>query len=205
MQHGMEFFDKAKAVRLQNHHGKYLVADDDESTVRQSRNGSSQRARWTVEFINGKDNKIRLKSCHGLYLTAIDDPFLLGMTGKKVVQYLPATKMDSSTEWEPIREGFHLKLRTNDGNFLRANWGTPPWRNSITHDIPQRTATQDWVLWGVEVVDIVTSEELDSFPSFASSMSSFSSLPDDFMKSPDSGLPLVVSGRTRDLSAKEVH
>ncbi|KAM7506685.1 hypothetical protein LguiA_017138 [Lonicera macranthoides] len=195
-QDGMKYFEKAKAVRLQSHHGKYLVADDDEKTVRQSRNGSSHKARWTVEFVKAKSNAIRLKSCHGLYLTATADPFLLGMTGKKVIQSsLSSTKMENATEWEPIKEsGYQIKLRTTEGKFLRANGGTPPWRNSITHDVPHRTATQDWVLWGVDVVDINLSV-LASMPSHLSSVSSFAFSDDDFMGSPDTGSPAVVSGK----------
>ncbi|GKG54699.1 actin cross-linking protein, partial [Tanacetum coccineum] len=78
----MEFFSKAKVVGLRSHLNKFLVADDDETTVRQSRNGSSVRARWTVEMVEGK------------------------------------------------KENGRLKLKSKDGKFLRANGGTPPWRNS---------------------------------------------------------------------------
>ncbi|XP_031094112.1 uncharacterized protein LOC115998630 [Ipomoea triloba] len=180
-QSGMEFFYKAKAVRLESHLGKYLVGDDDEESVRQSRSGASLNARWTVEFVEGKDNVIRLKSCHGLYLTAAEEPFLLGMTGKKVVQTLPTNKTHApSIEWEPIKEGFRVKLRTAEGKYLRANGATPPWRNSVTHDLPNRTATQDWVLWGVDVVDIVVSSDASDSPaSCLSPPSSFNSVLDD--------------------------
>ncbi|MCD7459360.1 hypothetical protein HAX54_040687 [Datura stramonium] len=150
----MELFHKAKAVRLQSHHDKYLTAEEDEESVTQDRNGSSKNAKWTVEFVEKTDNVIRLKSCYGKYLTASNQPFLLGMTGRKVLQTLPS-RLDSSVEWEPIREGHQVKLRTRYGQFLRGNGGLPPWRNSVTHDIPHRTSTQDWILWDVHVVEIL--------------------------------------------------
>jgi len=149
----MDFFNKAKAVRLRSHHDKYLLAEDDEESVIQDRDGSSKTARWIVELVPGSDFIIRLKSCYGKYLTASNQPFLLGMTGRKVLQTLPR-RLDSSVEWEPVREGGQMKLKTRYGNFLRANGGLPPWRNSVTHDIPHRTSTQDWVLWDVDVLEI---------------------------------------------------
>ncbi|KAJ7953733.1 Actin cross-linking [Quillaja saponaria] len=150
---GMDFFHNAKAVRLRGHHDKYLHADEDEESVTQDRNGSVKNSRWVVELVPGYENIIRLKGCYGKYLTASNQPFLLGMTGRKVLQTLPS-RLDSSVEWEPIREGNHVKLKTRYGHFLRANGGLPPWRNSVTHDIPHRTATQDWILWGIDVVEI---------------------------------------------------
>jgi len=39
------------------------------------------------------------------------------------------------------------------GQYLRANGGLPPWRNSITHDIPHRSTTQDWVLWDIDILE----------------------------------------------------
>ena len=154
----MELFQKARVVRLRSHHDKYLLAEDDEESVCQDRNGSVRNARWTVEFVGnggGADaaSVLRFKSCFGKYLTASNMPFLLGMSGKKVLQTLPS-RLDSSIEWEPMREGFQVRLRTRYGQFLRANGGLPPWRNSITHDIPYRTSTQDWILWDVDVVEI---------------------------------------------------
>ncbi|PON59465.1 Actin cross-linking [Parasponia andersonii] len=148
----MELFHKARVVRLRSHHDKYLLADDDEETVVQDRNGSVRNARWSVELVQHA-NVLRFKSCYGKYLTASNMPFLLGMTGKKVLQTLP-NRLDSSIEWEPIREGFQVRLKTHYGQFLRANGGLPPWRNSITHDIPHRTSTQDWILWDVDVIEI---------------------------------------------------
>ncbi|KAM7251039.1 hypothetical protein ACFE04_022922 [Oxalis oulophora] len=152
-QTGMEFFHKAKAVRFRSHHDKYLLAEDDEESVTQDRNGSSKTAKWTVEIVPGSDSIIRLKSCYNKYLTASNQPYLLGMTGRKVTQSLPK-RLDSSLEWEPIRDGNQLKLKTRYGNFLRANGGLPPWRNSVTHDVPHRSSTQDWILWDVDVVEI---------------------------------------------------
>lgn len=150
----MEFFNEGKAVRLRSHLGKYLIADDDEETVQQSRNASSHKARWTVELAEGRFHVIRLRSCFGKYLTASDEPFLLGVTGKKVLQAIPITNGDRTVDWEPIREGIFVMLRAKlGGKFLRANGGTPPWRNSVTHDVPNRTATRDWVLWEVEMDD----------------------------------------------------
>ena len=149
----MDFFHRAKAVRLRSHHDKYLLAEDDEDSVTQDRKGSSKSARWTVEYVAEYDNIIRLKSCYGKYLTASNHRFLLGMTGHQVLQTLPS-RLDSSVEWEPVKEGGRVKLKTRYGNFLRANGGLPPWRNSVTHDIPHRTATQDWILWDVDVVEI---------------------------------------------------
>ncbi|GAB2281787.1 hypothetical protein Dimus_016353 [Dionaea muscipula] len=156
----MEFFHGAKAVRLRSQHNKYLIADDDEETVRQSSNGSSRNARWAVEFVEAgknKNNAIRLKSCHTWkYLCASDDPFLLGWTGRKIVQASPRMRLDPSVEWEPVSEGSpQVKLRSLKGRgmFLRANGMMPPWRNSVTHDLPSRTSTQDWILWEVEILE----------------------------------------------------
>ncbi|XAR65136.1 hypothetical protein NMG60_11009115 [Bertholletia excelsa] len=151
----MDLFQNAKAVRLRSHHDKYLHADEDEESVLQVRDGSSRNARWSIELVDGSETVLRLKSCYGKYLTASNAPFLLGMTGRKVIQTLPSGRLDSSLEWEPIREGNCVKLRTRYGHFLRANGGVPPWRNSVTHDIPHRTATQDWILWDVHIVEII--------------------------------------------------
>ncbi|KAL6994259.1 hypothetical protein U1Q18_012366 [Sarracenia purpurea var. burkii] len=149
----MELFRKAKTIRLQSHHDKFLLAEEDQESVCQDRHGTTVRAKWAVEFVDGVDNIIRLKSCYGKYLTATDDQFLLGVTGRKVTQSLP-TKLDSKVEWEPIRDGFQVRLKTRYGNYLRANGGLPPFRNSITHDIPHRHT--DWILWEVDVVEILT-------------------------------------------------
>ncbi|GAA0185419.1 hypothetical protein LIER_32707 [Lithospermum erythrorhizon] len=190
----MDVFTNAKAVRLKNVHNKYLTADEDEESVTQDRNGSSKNAKWTVEFVEHAENIIHLKSCYNNYLTASDHPFLLGMTGRKVTQTLPM-KLDSSVQWEPIKDGGQVKLRTRYGQFLRANGGLPPWRNSVTHDIPHRTTTQDWILWDVDVVDIVVRssgslkppqslvvDHYDSFASDSSPVSPYSSRSPSFSR-----------------------
>ncbi|KQK12644.1 protein transport protein sec31 [Brachypodium distachyon] len=156
----MELFAHAKAVRLKSRHDKFLYADEDELHVTQDRNGSSPNARWAVE--HAAPGCVRLRSRYGRYLAASSEPFLLGMTGRKVLQAAaPApgagARPDASVEWEPVRDGFQARLKTRQGgNYLRANGGLPPWRNSVTHDVPHRTATQDWVLWDVEIVQVLT-------------------------------------------------
>ncbi|KZV49901.1 hypothetical protein F511_41273 [Dorcoceras hygrometricum] len=159
----MDLFQNAKTVRLKSCHEKYLTAEEDEQSVTQDRNGASRYCKWTVEFVENSDNIIRLKSCFNKYLTASNQPFLLGMTGRKVIQTRPS-RLDSSLEWEPIRENGAVKLKTRYGQFLRANGGLPPWRNSVTHDIPHRTATQEWILWEVHVVDILMEQSAEVKP-----------------------------------------
>lgn len=161
---GMDNFHNAKAVRLQSPHMKYLYAKDDEESITQDKEGSSRNARWTVEFIDGADDLVRLKSCYGKYLAASDHPFLLGMTGRKVIQSNANSHRDSSIEWEPIREGNQVKLKTRYGNYLRANGGLPPWRNSVTHDVPHRSSTKDWILWEIHVVEIIIRSPEDNKP-----------------------------------------
>ncbi|VVA96088.1 unnamed protein product [Arabis nemorensis] len=149
----MEIFRKAAIVRLRSHNDKYLIADDDQESVHQDRRGTTKNTRWTVDIVPGS-TVIRLQSCYGKYLTATNIHFLLGATGKKVFQTL-AEKLDSSAEWEPISDdGVHVRLKSRYGQYLRANKGLPPWRNSITHDIPSRTVTQDWILWSIDVLQI---------------------------------------------------
>lgn len=110
----MEFFTKTKAVKLRSHLEKYLIAEDDLETARQTRHGSSRKAAiWFVELVDEKSHVIRLKSSYGRYLTASDMPFLLGMTGKRVIQTeLSGNNFDNwKLEWEPIRDGFRLRER----------------------------------------------------------------------------------------------
>ncbi|KAL5582396.1 hypothetical protein UlMin_014838 [Ulmus minor] len=190
----MEFFNKAKAVRLGSHLQKYLVADDDEETVRQTRNGSSRRAWWTIELVEGRSHVIRLRSYKGNYLTASDEafgPFLLGVTGKKVKQTSPTSEnYDSGAiEWEPLTDGFQVKLRTKGGKYLWANGGTPPWRNTVTHDVPHRTATRNWILWNVDVVDVNLVDMMDD-ESGSCRLSPTSTLTPSFSDWSDTGSPL---------------
>lgn len=191
----MEYFENNKAVRLKSHVDKYLVANDDQATTRQSRNGGSRQARWTVEIVDNNSSTflIRLKSCHGKYLTASNEPFLLGMTGNKVLQTAPpenATKDDDlKIEWEPIRDGFQVKLKSYGGTYLRANGGPPPWRHSITHDNPHTSSTtQNWILWDVSAVDIPEDEKLNDYFCMVSSFSSVS----DELSGLELGSPMSV-------------
>ncbi|ESW23180.1 hypothetical protein PHAVU_004G025300 [Phaseolus vulgaris] len=148
----MEFFQKAKVVRLRSYHDKYMLADENQDNVFQDRNGCYNNAKWSVEMIENS-NFIRLKSCYGKYLTASNMPFILRGTGKRVLQTLPS-RLNSSVEWEPIREGVQVRLRTRYGQYLRGNGGLPPWRNTITHDVPHRTSTANWILWDVDIVEL---------------------------------------------------
>lgn len=190
----MDLLQRAKTVRLRSHHDKYLLAEEDEERVCQERNGSTRRARWTVEFVEGHP-VIRLSSCYGKYLTASNEPFLLGMTGSKVLQTVPR-RLDSSVEWEPIRDGMQLKLKTRYGNFLRANGGLPPWRNSVTHDIPHRH--HDWLLWDVDIVEIRAQPPNPSVPENSSITSSPDSSPrlSKQESSSYSGSPYKSEGRS---------
>lgn len=162
----MELFDRARTVRLRSHHDKYLYADEDESHVAQDRNGSSPNARWLVERVAHADGVVRLRSRYGRYLSASNEPFLIGASGRKVLQTLPH-RLDSSVEWVPDRAGSvdrhrAARLRTRYGNFLRANTGLPPWRNSVTHDAPTRHP--GWVVWDVEVVQLLPPPGPDDEP-----------------------------------------
>ncbi|CAL0317213.1 unnamed protein product [Lupinus luteus] len=153
----MEFFQKANVVRLRSYHDKYMLADDDQEGVYQDRNGTYKNAKWNVEIVENS-NVIRLKSCYDKYLTASNMPFLIRGTAKKVLQTMPR-RLDSSIEWEPIREGVQVRLKTRYGQYLRGNGGLPPWRNSITHDVPHRTATANWILWDVDIVELKTKQQ----------------------------------------------
>lgn len=191
----MEFFTKAKAIRLRSHLDKYLLADENKEVVRQSRQKSSQKTKWIIEFVDGNNQVIRLKSCFGKYLTATDKPFLLGMTGKKVIQTESSpliNKFDSSIEWVPIRDGFQVKLKSWEGKYLRANGATPPWRNTVTHDIPHGSSSKNWILWDIDIIDDLT-ENNQSFSDFQSQLSSLSSFSEDTFDSPTSPRSIMAS------------
>lgn len=96
---------------------------------------------------------------YDLYLMASDYAFLLGATGKKVIQSF-ASKADSSLEWELVAAGTFVKLKTKGDKFLRANGGVPPYRNSVTHDVPVLASNYHVVQWEVEVVRKLDSQSL---------------------------------------------
>lgn len=147
----MELFQKAITVKL-SHKDKYLVADDNQESVYLDRDGSLKNAIWAVEFVGNGAKYLRFKSYYGKYLTASNTSFLLpSSTGREVLQTLSGTP-DSSTEWEPIRDGFSVRFKTPSGTFLRRNGGLSPWRNSVTHDIPHGRGTQEKILWHIDVV-----------------------------------------------------
>ncbi|XP_056173942.1 disease resistance protein RPM1-like [Syzygium oleosum] len=117
----------------------------DEETAARGDNDFSDRARWSVEFVLNSDSVLRLKSCYGKYLAASDEPSPLGMTGCLVLQS-PPPLLDSEwvpTEWEPMMEGTHVKLRTHYGSFLCTGR-----HYAVIHDLPHHTT----FLWDVEVV-----------------------------------------------------
>ncbi|PWA98834.1 actin cross-linking [Artemisia annua] len=151
----MELFKKAKSIRLRSMKDKYMLADDDEETVFQDRDGTSEKAEWEV-FPTG-DHHIRFKSCYGKYLMASNNPFLQGVKGKKVMQTDLKPDLDGSVDWEPVRDGFQARLKTRAGTFLRPIGGLPPWRNAITHDNPHRLKTKEKVLWDIEIVETLPS------------------------------------------------
>ncbi|KAI5665601.1 hypothetical protein M9H77_15454 [Catharanthus roseus] len=147
-----ELLEKAKTIRLRTHNGKYLVADDDEKSIRQERDGTTIRAHWKVEFIEDEQNILYLKSCYGKYLTASNKRFLPRITGFKVLQTLPE-RLNSSLQWEVERNGSRIRLRTRYGQFLRPNSGIHPWRNLVSHDIPFRASSESKLYWELDVVE----------------------------------------------------
>lgn len=195
----MDLLLKTGAVKLRSHLGKLLVGDEDNETVRQSRNEKTRRAIWLVEPSPNNPDLVRLKNLtSGLYLTASDSPFLLGMTGKRVLQL--SIFDPTRVEWEPIIDGFQVKFRsTKEGKYLRANGGTPPWRNSVTYDTPLTGGTSNWTFWDIESV---TTSDIASLDGAISPLSSFNSVFSD-ESYPDSPLS-VISTASSDLFSRKV-
>ncbi|CAK9269354.1 unnamed protein product [Sphagnum jensenii] len=151
----MEVFERAATVRLKSIHGRSLRADGNRKSVSQTGDGRDVATVWNVEQVTGGD-AVRFKSMHDLYLAETDFAYILGLTGKKVIQSY-SSKADSAVEWQPISQGKYVKLKTRKGTFLRANGVMiPGYRNSVTHDIPESPATQSWILWEVQVVESIT-------------------------------------------------
>ncbi|KAH6827289.1 actin cross-linking protein [Perilla frutescens var. hirtella] len=149
----MEIFRKAKSVRLMSYRDKYLSAEEDEeSIIQQDEEQRRRESVWTVELVEGRD-AVRLRSCFGTYLTASNIPLLPGVTAKKAVQTSLPLASDPAIEWEPVRDGMQVKLRSCCGNFLRPNGGLPPWRNMVTHDISHLPNSGNKLLWDVHIVD----------------------------------------------------
>lgn len=174
----MEFFTKSSTVILRSHTEKHLSASSDHFTIQQSRH-PTRYAFWRVEPVQNNPTLIRLKNHQTQkYLTASTSPYLLGgMSGKRVIQSFPHSP-SPSTHWKPVRDGFQIKLCSADGTFLRANSGSSPWRNSVTHDNKGGSICggmmKGWLLWDVVKVEIGEEEEvreyLSSFSSFGSSL-----------------------------------
>ncbi|XP_015868891.3 uncharacterized protein LOC107404353 [Ziziphus jujuba] len=148
----MEFFPNGYVVRLRNHHKKYLFAKNDRETVGQDKHGSYNGTRWTVELVTGFNSVIRLKSCHGKYLTASDQPLILEGLGRsmKVVQTLPSP-VDSTIDWEPIRVGQHIRLKSRRhsvDSFLRGSGSLRFY--SVSHYPAQVDTDKDSLDWDVE-------------------------------------------------------
>ncbi|CAA6662852.1 unnamed protein product [Spirodela intermedia] len=157
----MEFFKNAKAVRLRSHHNKYLTAEDDEESVSQNRDGTARQSRWTVVSCGGRRRRRRPHDPLQELLRPL--PHRLKRAFPPRHDRLqgqanpPLHRHDSSVEWEPVRDGFQVRLKTPYGRFLRANGGLPPWRKLRHARHPHRTATQDWIIWEVDVVEILPS------------------------------------------------
>ncbi|KAG6404194.1 hypothetical protein SASPL_136434 [Salvia splendens] len=147
----MDIFRKAKSIRMVSYRDKYLTAAEDEESVIQDES-PRQKSVWTVELMADR-NAIRLRSYLGTYLAASTIPLLPGVTAKKAVQTSLESPSDPSIEWEPMRDGMQVKLRSCCGNFLRPNGGLPPWRNIVTHDVPHLPNSGNKLLWDVQIVE----------------------------------------------------
>jgi hypothetical protein len=150
----MEVFERAATVRLKSIHGRFLWADGNRKSVSQTGDSRDVATVWKVEQVT-VGAAVRFKSVHDLYLAETDFAYILGLTGKKVIQSY-SSKADSAVEWQPISQGKYVKLKTRRGTFLRANGVMlPGYRNSVTHDVPESPATQSWILWEVQVVESI--------------------------------------------------
>ncbi|XP_024388378.1 uncharacterized protein [Physcomitrium patens] len=148
----MEFFKDVHSVRLLTQNGKYLWAAEDRNSVALRRGENTYGVDWRVEVVPER-NTIRLKSVYDLYLKPSDYASALGFTGRKIRQSF-ASKADSSLEWEPVRSDSCVKFTAKGDKFLRANGGVPPYRNTVTYDVPMRKSKQHEVLWTVVVVKL---------------------------------------------------
>lgn len=157
----MEVLKTAMIIRIKNDQDKYLIAQQDETYVSKSRDGSTKNAQWTVE-VNDEES-LYLKSCYGKYLTASNQPSIPGMIARnlRVIQTQPPKK-NTSHLWLPVsqpdsREPFSVWLKTLHGSYLRSHHGPPPLGKLITHDLllqkdgpnPQYKK----ILWHIEIVD----------------------------------------------------
>lgn len=179
----MELFQNAKAVRFRSVKDRYLVAETDQETVTQDRDGTNNKSVWTVESGND-ENFIRFKSCYGTYLAATSTTFVPWVAGKFVVKQVIPDPIDMTmTEWEPLRDGFQVRLRSRAGTLLRPNGGLPPWRNTVTHDVP-RTRSEEKVLWSVDVTEVLPAptQSLSEIMALQRSVSTSSKL--RFLKTP---------------------
>ncbi|XP_060671275.1 uncharacterized protein LOC125423151 [Ziziphus jujuba] len=152
----MESFRKAKKVRLRNRHGKYMVAKDNESSVVLDRNGLLERAKWTVEFVKGS-NSVRLKSCYNKYLTISCDRLAPLSKGRKVEQ-TSLSFDDPYVQWQPIQDGEHIKLKSQQG-FLRGYTG---WYRLLRDKIGDYTSDETQrsdLRWKVETAESLEGHE----------------------------------------------
>nr|XP_048332704.1 uncharacterized protein LOC125423151 [Ziziphus jujuba var. spinosa] len=152
----MESFRKAKKVRLRNRHGKYMVAKDNESSVVLDRNGLLERAKWTVEFVEGS-NSVRLKSCYNKYLTISCHRLAPLSKGRKVEQ-TSLSFDDPYVQWQPIQDGEHIKLKSQQG-FLRGYTG---WYRLLRDKIGDYTSDETQrsdLRWKVETAESLEGHE----------------------------------------------
>ncbi|KAL8231545.1 hypothetical protein R6Q57_001323 [Mikania cordata] len=169
----MELFPNRSTVRLKSYRDKYLLAETDEESVSQSRDGSTRNSYWTVEIVD--EDCISLKSCYGKYLTASNRPSIPGMRARylKVTQTRLGNpnpnvsmrtvddssitgKWNSALQWIPLMTEVcsEVRLKTHYGNYLQSNKGPPPLGNMVTHDLPRKEGPMNKrISWKVELVE----------------------------------------------------